>query len=169
MVWLRSLVGLAIEFPWKSDINLLIILTLAVVLGKALGGIIADKFGWVRVTITGLLISAPLLAFGKDYILLAIPGMFLFNLTMPVTLVALANIFRGREGFAFGLTTLALVIGSLPTFTPIKYVFNDPLLVLVAVLISAFILNKGLRLYFAENSQRMNNNAKITAKVELNK
>ena len=46
---IRSLVGMALVFPWKANIDLAIILTLAIVFGKALGGIFADKFGWIRV------------------------------------------------------------------------------------------------------------------------
>lgn len=144
---IRSLVGLGVTFPWKSDMNFLFMLTIGVVLGKALGGIIADKYGWIKVTILGLLLSAPLIAFGKDYPLLAIPGVFLFNMTMPVTLVALANIFKGKVGFAFGLTTLALVIGALPTFTEFKLFFDNAFLILGTITLSALILYKSLKSY----------------------
>ncbi|HEX2994652.1 MAG TPA: hypothetical protein VHP14_07505, partial [Anaerolineales bacterium] len=62
-VAIRSMVGLSLVLPWKSDSALLITLTSAVVLGKALGGILGDRFGWGTVAVTGLVISAPLLAF----------------------------------------------------------------------------------------------------------
>jgi hypothetical protein len=46
-------------------------------------------------------------------------GIFLFNMTMPITLVVISNTFQGRQGFAFGLTTLALIIGALPYYARI--------------------------------------------------
>jgi hypothetical protein len=33
--------------------------------GKAFGGILSDRFGWIKISVGALLISAPLLAFGK--------------------------------------------------------------------------------------------------------
>lgn len=150
-VAIRALIGLAVVFPWKSNIFLLVCLTLAVVLGKALGGILADRFGWIRISVTGLLVSAPLLSFGAEYPLPAICGVFLFNMTMPVTLAAAANILPGRSGFAFGLTTLALITGALPTFTEYKAVFSQGWIVLAAVLLSVIALYIGLKLYSGRN------------------
>ncbi len=148
-VTIRSLIGLAVDFPWKSNIYLLVCLTLAVVLGKALGGFIADRCGWKRVSVISLLLSAPLISFGIDYPVLAITGIFLFNITMPVTLTAIANMLPGNAGFSFGLTTLALVTGALPTFTKAKIFFNGSFIILITILLSAVSLYIGLRLYFS--------------------
>jgi hypothetical protein len=43
--------------------------------------------------------------------------MFLLNLTMPVTLAAVADTLPGRPAFAFGLTCLALILGAFAAFT----------------------------------------------------
>jgi len=145
-VAIRSLVGFVVVFPWKVDINLLIILTVAVVLGKGLGGILADKFGWIKVAVGALILSIPFLAFGQNIYYLAIIGMFLFNMTMPVTMVALANIFPGRPAFAFGLTCLALILGAFPVFTGLKSLFGGPFMLIAIILISAAILYSGLQL-----------------------
>ena len=146
---IRALVGFMLNYPWKSNVYLLFAFTLAVVLGKALGGILADRFGWLVVTVSGLLVAAPLLAFGGSYSYLAILGVFLFNLTMPVTMTVTANMFPGRAGFAFGLTTLALIIGAFPTFTSMNtmFVYDNKWLVLSIILFMAFILYKGLKFY----------------------
>jgi FSR family fosmidomycin resistance protein-like MFS transporter len=98
-----------------------------------------------------LLLSAPLLAFGVSNPVLAIIGIFLFNLTMPVTLTAIANMLPGRAGFAFGLTALALVTGALPASTEIKGIMTNHWIVLVTILVSALILYTGLKLYFHYN------------------
>jgi FSR family fosmidomycin resistance protein-like MFS transporter len=147
-ITIRSFVGMVIVFPWKVDINLLIILTIAVVLGKAIGGILADKFGFIKVAVGALVLSIPLLILGVNIPILAIIGMFLFNITMPVTLVTISNILPGRPGFAFGLTCLALIIGAFPSFFPIKQVLSNNWFILSIINISAISLYFGLRLYY---------------------
>jgi len=147
---IRSLVGVAIVFPWKTDMGLLIALTLAVVLGKGLGGLLADKFGWLKVAVGALVLSIPFLVFGANLPFIAIVGMFLFNITMPVTLVAISNILPGRPGFAFGLTCLALVLGSLPIYIyyGVSQFLSSELSILIIILISSVALFYGLRTYF---------------------
>ena len=145
----RALVGTLLQFSWKSDFTLLIMLTGAIVLGKALGGIIGDKFGWAKVAMFGLILSAPLLFFGPEFALLGILGAFFFNFTMPITLTALANTMPNHKGFAFGLTTLALIIGALPSFTPLKNLAN-PLFISIIILGSAIILYKGLKMHLED-------------------
>lgn len=152
-ITVRSLAGLAVEFPWKVNINLLIILTMAVVFGKALGGILGDKFGWSKITISGLLLAAPLIAFGKDYPALAITGIFLLNMTMPVTMVAIANMMPGQAGLAFGLSTLAIITGALPTFTEYKKYIAMDWVLLIIIILSALCLYQALRLYFRDIKQ----------------
>lgn len=117
---IRSMVGLGLVFPWKTDLTLLYVLTGAIVAGKALGGVLGDRYGWTFVAVTGLAASIPLLTFFPHIPILAIFGIFLFNLSMPITLTCLARMMPGKNGFAFGLTTLALFIGALPSF------FNFP-------------------------------------------
>jgi FSR family fosmidomycin resistance protein-like MFS transporter len=150
----RSLVGLSIMFPWKSDMTLSATLITAVVLGKALGGILADKSGWISAATISLLISAPLLSFGANIPYTAIVGMFLFNMTMPITLVAISNMLPGRPGFSFGLTCLALIAGALPTFTGFKIIFGNQWLILTIILVSMAALFYGLLLFFKSFSFR---------------
>ena len=154
-VVIRSLVGQSLVMPWKSDPLLLIVLTLAVVLGKALGGVLGDRFGWAAVAVTGLAISAPLLAFFAPIPVLAIAGIFFFNLSMPITLVCLVRILPGKAGFAFGLTTLALIVGAFPTFTPLRASTGQPIFVFVTILISAAALYIGLRQFAVHFRDRM--------------
>ena len=54
---IRSFVGMAVVFPWKTNTSLLYVLIFSVFLGKALGGVFADKFGWIKITILGLAFS----------------------------------------------------------------------------------------------------------------
>jgi len=146
-VVIRSLVGQSLVLPWKTDPTLLLALTMAVVLGKALGGILADRFGWSFVALFGLALSAFLLTFFAPHPALAIAGTFLFNLSMPVTLACLADMLPGKSGFAFGLTALALIVGALPAFTPLHTLTGAAGFIFAAVLVSIAALYGGLRLY----------------------
>ena len=98
-VAIRSLVGLSLVFSWKSEPILLVALTTAVVLGKALGGILGDRFGWIAVAGSGLVLSAPMLAFFPQIPAVAIAGIFLFNLSMPITLTGVAGMLPANSGF----------------------------------------------------------------------
>ncbi|MGV8172484.1 MAG: hypothetical protein ACP5OA_07375 [Candidatus Woesearchaeota archaeon] len=153
VIAVRSFIGTIMVFPWKSNILLLIILTCAIVLGKAFGGILGDRFGWTRTAVFSLIVSAPLLAFGSNSPFLAILGIFLFNMTMPITLVAISNMLPGRPGFSFGLTTLALILGVIPTYIPLNELFKQKMIILIVILISAATLYVGLWLHDSNKSK----------------
>jgi FSR family fosmidomycin resistance protein-like MFS transporter len=147
-VAVRSFVGSIVAFPWKSDISLAVAMVVAVFLGKALGGVLADRYGWRKIAAGALLLSAPLITFGAPLPIVAILGMFLFNMTMPVTLTAISNMLPGRPAFAFGLTCLALFIGAFPVFTEAKTLFVGNGLILAITLTSVLALFYGLGLFF---------------------
>ena len=147
-VSVRSLIGMAIISPWKTNLLLLFFLTLGVSLGKAMGGIVSDRFGWQKIAVGCLLLSAPFLAFGSQFVFFGILGAFLFQMTMPVTLVAISRALPNRPGFAFGIPCLALIIGALPIFTSYKIYFSNYLVVLLFIFASAIMLWWGLRLLF---------------------
>ncbi len=143
VVGVRSFVGLTLVLPWKSDLVLLGILTAAVVTGKAAGGLLADRYGWRRVAVTALVASLPLLALGAWSPAAGIAGVLLFNMTMPVTLAAVAAVLpSGSEGFAFGLTCLALFCGSVPSLTGLPVAS-------VSWVLAALILPAAAVLWFA--------------------
>jgi MFS transporter, FSR family, fosmidomycin resistance protein len=117
-VGIRSLVGYSVAYPWVKGWQQAIWLTIAVFAGKALGGALGDRVGWRKATIAGLLASAPLLAFSSGIPVLAVAGLLCFNLTMAITLAGISYMLPGHEGFAFGLTTTAIVVGLTPTVLP---------------------------------------------------
>jgi MFS transporter, FSR family, fosmidomycin resistance protein len=145
VVSLRSFVGLTVALPWKTDYTLLAALTLAVASGKMLGGFLADRYGWTKVVVSASLASAPLLSFYNQTPQLALLGVFLFQMTMPVTLTAIANLLPGRPGFAFGLTCLALVAGGVVVYAGVKSINQCEMLALTVG--SALALYMGLRGY----------------------
>ena len=113
VVCLRSFAGSGMSFPWKSTGQWAVILTCAVVFGKTAGGFLADRFGAVRSAWITLGASA-LLFLLAQHPLAGVLAVFLFNMTMPVTLGALGRMLPGVKGFAFGTLTLALFAGLVP-------------------------------------------------------
>ena len=116
VVLLRSYAGFSVSFPWKEGFLLGFLATSAVVLGKMAGGILAARFGTEKVMIGSLCAAALCYLFSASPAA-GLAALFCFNMTMPVTLYMIADRFRGLEGFSFGLLTVALFLGALPTFS----------------------------------------------------
>jgi len=143
-ICIRSFIGLGYEFSGKDDMTLVLFMVFATALGKASGGFFADKFGMFNTAVLGLLISIPLLRYGY-HPCLAILGMFFFNLTMPVMTTALANMMPRFKGFAFGLTTLALLAGFMPVI--LNYKLSQSMLYFEIIFISVIVTAISLKLY----------------------
>lgn len=144
VVCLRSFAGSSMAFPWKSVGQWALINTCAVVFGKTTGGFLADRFGAVRSTWITLGAAAALfLLAGNPYA--GVTAVFLFNMTMPVTLGALGRMLPGVKGFAFGTLTLALFAGLVPiiawpSLTGLPYYSYS-----LMALLSATLLHIGFR------------------------
>ena len=146
-ICIRGYLGLILNFEWKANFIIGLICVLAVVLGKIFGGILGDKFSWRKVSTLSLIISAILFIFAFNNIVCGIIAILLFNMTMPITLTALSNVFNNNKGMAFGLTTLALFIGAVPVlFGYDDFLFNQIGLFIMTV-ISAIVLYIGLKKY----------------------
>ena len=63
VVCLRSYMGMALSFPWNGEGVYPVILVCALSLGKAAGGILADRLGLMRASVGSLLLAAVLLLF----------------------------------------------------------------------------------------------------------
>ena len=114
VVVLRSWVGMGLTVPWKGEGYWAAVLVLALAAGKAAGGYLADRFGFRRTAILSLALSAALLLLAPEHPLLGTAAIFLFNMTMPLTLWASARLLPSARGFAFGLLTFGLFLGFLP-------------------------------------------------------
>ena len=146
-VCLRSYIGTVLSFDWKSSLVLSVLFIAGVFAGKLFGGILGDKIGWMKLSVPSLALSAVLFVFAFDSPAAGIIAVFLFNMTMPITLTALANLLPGKAGFTFGLTTFALFIGFLPTVFTGKTVLFMPAYLLAGTLLSAAAIAAGLALY----------------------
>ena len=117
-VAVRSLAGTVGCDGCPRGFFLMLALPAAAFTGKLTGGFLADRFGWIDLSMVALLASAPLLAFSGGDVWLALPGLMIFQMTMPVTLAAMMCLLPARPGFGFGLLCVALVAGTLPAYLP---------------------------------------------------
>jgi FSR family fosmidomycin resistance protein-like MFS transporter len=108
--------------------------------GKISGGFIADRFGWIRTATAALLLSSIGILFIHSNTLIALTAMFIFQMTMPITLLATAQSVPGRPAFAFGLTCLALIIGTLSSYFVPKNFLKLPVTLSIVAISGAFII-----------------------------
>ena len=116
VVVIRSIGGFALSFGWKITPMAAFASVLVTAGGKALGGFVSDFFGKEKAAAVSML-GAALLYLFSDNIICGLAAILLFNMSMPITLRAAADILGGGRGFSFGLLTFALFLGYVPVYT----------------------------------------------------
>jgi MFS transporter, FSR family, fosmidomycin resistance protein len=145
-VTLRSAIGDNVVSGWRArSVAVVIALAIAAAAGKMLGGVLADKLGWVRVAGVSLLLAAPFVAIGRLAPAAAVVGMLLLQVTTPLTLKALHRLLPERPGLAFGIPSAALLLGAAPGLADV-WVLPVWSALLAATLLSAVVVVAGLRL-----------------------
>ena len=144
VVALRSYAGMAMAFPWKSEMLLLVLSILGVFAGKALGGVVADRIGFRTTAIFSLIVAATLFVPSWEIPVMGLLGVFFFNFTMSITLASLANILPNAKGTAFGLASFSLAVGALPALAGFR--IEHPAMLSAISLVSALALGVGLTL-----------------------
>lgn len=144
VVILRSYVGMYQNFPWKKEGYWGIILIIGVVIGKMAGGFLADRLGALKVAVISLGTCAVLYYF-SGYAVVGVLAVFLFNMTMPITLWALSAIYKGAKGFSFGILTFGLFIGFLPAYLEAPLLLTIEISFVLASILSLVFLTVALR------------------------
>ena len=144
-VTVRSVVGSVVNASWRGvDPWVMASLALAAFAGKAAGGLVADRLGWIRTSAFALVAGALLLGLGLGSPVGAVAGVLLLQSTLPVTLKATHLLVPDRPGLAFGLPCAALLAGALVALSPITIV-STPTFLLAQLLVSAALVVVGLR------------------------
>ena len=136
VVIVRSAVGTAVSFSWKTGFALSFLATLMLAGGKSAGGFLGASFGIRKTALVSLVLAAVCYLF-KDILPFGLAALFLFNMTMPLTLYLLSEHMPGMPGLAFGLLTFALYLGFVLMYAGTVSV---PLLGTAGSLISAALL-----------------------------
>lgn len=142
VVILRSYVGMAVAFPWKTGFRAGLLAVLMVVGGKAAGGFASARYG-MRMTTAVSLGLAGICYLCSAAMLPGLAALFLFNMTMPITLYWLARSMPRMPGFAFGLLTFALFLGFLPTYFGVAAAVDGPVLGCAGSVLSMLLLTAG--------------------------
>ncbi|MDE6699772.1 MAG: hypothetical protein K2K10_01975, partial [Acetatifactor sp.] len=142
-VILRSYIGMAVTFPWKTTTSAAVLSTLAIVFGKAAGGFFAARFGGLKTAAICLPAAAVLYLFSGCMPAGAV-ALFLFNMTMPITLYLLICKLPQYPGFSFGLLTFGLFLGFLPEYYGLRTLRGGGVLGCAGSLIMLLILAAGV-------------------------
>lgn len=115
VVVIRSYGGFALSYPWKITPAAALTAVIMTAGGKALGGFVSDRFGKEKTAAVSMVLAAVLYLFSNN-IVCGLAAILIFNMSMPITLRAAADIFKGGRGFSFGLLTFALFLGYVPSY-----------------------------------------------------
>lgn len=115
VVVLRSFAGTVFKFSWSIG-WIALLMTVGIVLGKAVGGILADHFGIRPTVLVSLTLSALFFLGANTVPIMGLLAVFLFNMTMPITLSLLGMHFPKAKGTMFGALTFAIFIGLIPSY-----------------------------------------------------
>lgn len=115
VVILRSYLGMAVSFPWKTGVLAGTLAVLCIVGGKIAGGFAAARYGFPKTVALSLGLAA-CCYFCSNLMLAGLTALFLFNMTMPVTLYWMVCRLPKMPGFSFGFLTFALFLGFLPGY-----------------------------------------------------
>lgn len=143
-VVLRSWAGTQMAFPWKTGLWGLV-LVLCVAAGKTAGGLLGDRFGWMKTGLVTLLLAAACFLPAFRLPAAGLAAAVLFNTSMAITLAALARQAGSDHcGAAFGLTTFALFAGLVPDLLSRQDPGAGPVGLCACALVSAALLTAGL-------------------------
>ena len=143
VVLIRSYVGSTLHYSWQIGIWS-IYCVIGVFFGKCVGGILADKYGKTLIGVGSLFIAGIFFAFGKSFPLLGVFGLFFFNMTMPITLSILSNVFKNGKGLAFGMLTLGIFLGNGISVMLEHGPFGEFVYLLALVFVSTILLAYGI-------------------------
>lgn len=116
VIAVRAYIGYFLPTSWNQTTLQTVFLFCAMGAGKMLGGILSDRFGARRVGIVSCLAAVPVLLLSDRIMWLSLIGVALFSMTMAITLGGLVSVLPENPGTAFGITTMALLLGTVPSF-----------------------------------------------------
>lgn len=139
-VMVRSVAGMAVGAMWNDGAILAAVLVGATVGGKAFGGIVADKAGWLITGTACLLSSALLIGIASGNTAVIAIGVLLLHATMGITVAAMVRVLGSYPATAFGLCSLAIILGGMPMFFSVKTLFCNSSTIVALVFVSGLSL-----------------------------
>jgi len=119
VVTVRGLLAYGIPTAWKQTDLHAVLLFGMMALGKAAGGICSDCFGAKKTALISSAASVPLLLLGNQNMIVSLTGIALFSMTTASTLGIMVSAAPDTPLVAYGMTTVGLLLGTLPMMFPI--------------------------------------------------
>jgi FSR family fosmidomycin resistance protein-like MFS transporter len=152
VVFLRGFGGSIIPKGYLTNDAGLIMIYVAIFLGKALGGWLADRFGILKTTLIGFLPSMIGLFFFNYLESVYWFSLLLFNLTMPLTLYLAIQSIKRFPSFAFGLTAAFLFIGMFIAYG-LKELMDIPKWTIFLIVIATSVIIVSVDLMFRNKTR----------------
>lgn len=144
---LRSLVWTTLQYLLQMRLEMVLMMAVAAMVGKALGGFLADYVGWRRWTLGALLGAALLLNVGARQPWALMLGVALLQSATPAALAATVRLMPRQPATAAGLALgLAIALGGLPMLGGWTPSIGSPLVLAVIVASAAGLLVLALTL-----------------------
>ena len=106
-VMFRSFIGETFSSDITKNNTIILSLGFIAMLGKMCGGWIAKVGGIIKTLVCVLLIVAFTYFIKSSGLSIVFLGVFMINVTMPITLYLANVVMKGKEGFAFGTSRAA--------------------------------------------------------------
>jgi len=142
---IRSFIWFLVKFSRKEWFLISFIFVLCIALWKTLGWVFADKYWWIKIWVSSLILSLACLLLWEFWMIFWMLWIFLFNITMPIAFSAMVKAEPEKSWTMFWLLCLALLIWAFPKLLNIDYMWNEIILLIYLILLSAFVLYVALR------------------------
>ena len=142
---IRSYMGFVLPLSWNKKFIHIVILSIFLCIGKALGGYFCDTIGYKKVSFASTILCVPFIVFGNFNMIISLIGIMLFSMNMSITYAMLLSIIKNNPGVAFGITTIGLFLGVLPLFFVNFSQFTNIVIIIVMSIISYILLDKTIK------------------------
>ncbi len=122
----RSAIWNIFQIIYEQNFEMLIFIGLSAMLGKLLGGYLADYFGRIKYTMIALILSIPFLTLLKNHTWGLCSGIFLLQSSLPATTALMIEKWKNSPymgvACSFGLP---IILGALLFYTPARNILNN--------------------------------------------
>jgi MFS transporter, FSR family, fosmidomycin resistance protein len=143
---LRSVVWNLFQLMYEHNYTWLFAIAITAMLGKIIGGAMADRIGWRLYLFCSLSLSIPLLSFFKHNIVALCAGIALLQSSIPVSMTLMYRIMPARPAMAVSYNLgLSIILGALIFFTPLQAKIDSPYFIGLVLLLSLLLFSLASR------------------------
>jgi FSR family fosmidomycin resistance protein-like MFS transporter len=135
---LRSSVWTASQYALVGLSQKALLAAVAAMIGKLIGGFIADRVGWRNYLIGALALAVILMSLGQNLFALTLAAILFLQSTTPASIAALARALPERPGLAASLALgTAIILGGIPAMLGLSNLILAPLGTVIILALAA--------------------------------